>query len=67
MCPTNRFDCSIAVIKTDHPNKYIFSIAVSGVLIFKMIVIKLMTSIIEVDYTQRKLKMASSSEPPEWD
>lgn len=65
MYPTNRFDCSIAVIKTDHPN--ILSIAVSGVLIFKMIVIKLMTSIIEEDYTQRKLKMASSSEPPEWD
>ena len=26
-----------------------------------------MTSIIEEDYAQRKLKMASSSEPPEWD
>ena len=66
MCAADRFDCKIAVIKTDqHSNKCILSIAISGIPIFKMIVTKLMAPITEEDPAQSKLKMANSLEPPE--
>ena len=57
---------NIAVIKTDHTNKGILSIVIPGVLMLKIVVMKLMAPMIDEAPAQCKLKMAKSTEPPEW-
>ena len=57
---------SIAVISTDHTNKGILSIVIPGALILIMVVIKFIAPIIDDAPAQCKLKIAKSTEHPEW-
>jgi len=56
-----------AVTKTDHTNKGILSIVIPGALIFNMVVIKFIAPIIEEAPAKCRLKIAISTDPPEWD
>jgi hypothetical protein len=55
-----------AVIKTDQTNRGILSIVIPGALMLIMVVMKFIAPIIEEAPAQCKLKIARSTEPPEW-
>lgn len=57
---------NIAVIKTDHTNKGILSMVIPGALILKIVVMNFIAPIIEEALAQCKLKIARSTDPPEW-
>jgi len=56
----------IAVINTAQTNSGNLCIVIPGVLIFKIVVIKLEAPKIELIPAKCKLKIAKSTEPPEW-
>ena len=57
---------NIAVIKTDHTSKGILSMVIPGALILKIVVMNFIAPIIEEAPAQCKLKIARSTDPPEW-
>ena len=54
------------VIKTDHTYKGILCIVIPGALILKIVVIKLILPKIEAAPDKCKLKIAKSTDGPEW-
>lgn len=57
---------SIAVINTAHTNNGNLCIVIPGVLMFKIVVIKFIAPKIEETPARCKLKIAKSTDPPEW-
>jgi hypothetical protein len=55
-----------AVIKTDQTKRGNLCIVIPGALILKIVVIKFIAPRIEEIPAKCKLKMAKSTEPPEW-